>query len=209
MPINGTPLVEAIYLRLLKCQSFNEIILATTSRDCDTPLAEHFEQIGGLVYRGNREEVQNVTQRFISAGKSRDFKYAARINGDSPFPDPALIDEGWRLAHDTKADLVTNLEPRTFPYGIAVEWVRLDKLIELLPLIPNSKLEHVTFALYRNKEKVRIETLPQSQDPSPETQLTIDVASDLDRIKNLLGKTGSDVTDAQTSDLISAARSQL
>ncbi|MBC2601075.1 spore coat polysaccharide biosynthesis protein SpsF [Puniceicoccus vermicola] len=201
-PIDGIPLVEAIYLRLRKCRSLDEIVLATTSRDCDSPLVQHFENIGGQVYRGSPEEVENVTQRFLSAGNSYQLTYAARINGDSPFPDAALIDEGWNVANETRADLVTNLIPRTFPYGIAVEWIRLEKLADLLPQIPSAEREHVTSFLYKNIEKIRLATLPPLQNPSPETQLTIDIASDMDRIEGLLAEANTSVIDAQTLDLI-------
>lgn len=206
IPVNGTPLIEAIYRRLLQTKSLNKIILATTSRDCDAPLAKHFEKMGGTVYYGSDAEVKNVTDRFVSAAKSESLRYALRVNGDSPFPDPTLIEEGLQLALKSGSDLTTNLIPRTFPYGIAVEWIKVEKLSQALAQIQKSDLEHVTSHIYKNPGDFTIRSLPPMPEPSAKTRLTVDIACDVPRIERLLKLARKDSINVTTPELIAAAR---
>src|SRR5262245_36417688 len=90
----GIPLIEHTLRRLERCGVFEQIVLATTQRDCDDILAARFTAMGGRVYRGSDEEVDNVAQRFVFAAKSIEAEYALRANGDSPLVDRWLIAQG-------------------------------------------------------------------------------------------------------------------
>ena len=53
------------------------------------------------------------------------FDAVARVNGDSPWLDPELLDRAIALFRAEAADLVTNLLERDWPYGISAEVAEL------------------------------------------------------------------------------------
>jgi spore coat polysaccharide biosynthesis protein SpsF (cytidylyltransferase family) len=73
------------------------------------------------------------------------------LNGDSPFLDQAVIDEGIRVFKRGNFDLLTNVKPRTFPPGCSVEIVKLDALKMACAIMPVEDREHVIKFLYSLK----------------------------------------------------------
>jgi spore coat polysaccharide biosynthesis protein SpsF len=181
------------------------IVLATTSREVDKPLAEYFERIGGQVYRGVEEEVGNVAQRFVSAARSVGADYAFRVNGDSPFPDPWLIQQGIE-SMEGGVDLVTNLMRRTYPYGVSAELVRISCLEEELPKLDAREREHVTARFYAYPERFLIRSLVDCPWPSCGIRLTVDEPGDLDVLEMVLGRVAKEPILADLTDVIAAAR---
>lgn len=173
----GMPILEHIARRLAACRLHSRV-LATTSRSCDDPLVDAAAELGLQVYRGPDDEELNVAKRLLSAGLSLGATAVVRINGDSPCPIPDLIDHGMSLSSDD-TDLITNLLPRTYPYGTAVEILNLQTLARELPRFSLLDREHVTSFYYSNIDRFRISLMPSCAPKASHLRFTIDTPSDL------------------------------
>jgi len=205
IPLGGIPLIEWVYRRVRRALPLSPVVLATTGREIDNPLASAFASLGGAVYRGLPDETLNVAKRFVSAAASFDSTYALRINGDSPFASAELIEASLPLL-DVGADLVTNILPRSYPYGISLEAVRLEALAAHVPLLSPDEAEHVTAVFYRHPDKFRIQSLPPCSWEECPCRLTVDEPADLQRMERIVSQIGGDPSLATLPELIAAAK---
>lgn len=188
MKIAGMPLIDLVRRRVSQARMIDDITLATTNRVCDDALAAWAEDSGIQSFRG---DVDDVGGRVADCAASLQATHFVRLNGDSPFVDAALIDAGVRIALATGADLVTNLLPRSYPYGVAVEILRLDSYRRALPLFKAEEKEHVTQHFYRNPDRYRIEPLQPCRIPGlAGLRLTIDEPEDVAIIATLADQLG-------------------
>jgi spore coat polysaccharide biosynthesis protein SpsF len=125
-PLRGEPMVWRQVERLRLARMLSKIVVATSAETSDDPLASFLVARGQTVFRGASE---NLSRRFMrcveAAGPVR---HVVRIKGDSPFVDPAIVDETVRLALSTDAAYVSNRVNRTYPRGLEVEVVTADAL---------------------------------------------------------------------------------
>lgn len=199
--------IEHVLRRLEHCNVFDSIVLATTARACDDALAAHFTALGGQVYRATEDEVNDVARRFVSAARSVGAVYALRANGDSPFLDPWLVREGVHLLI-TEPDLATNLLPRSYPYGVSVEIVKVSALASVLEEMDNAEREHVTAFIYNHAERFQIASTPMCPWPACSTRLTIDEPQDLERLQRLIQKLQVPALEIGITSMIAAANAE-
>ena len=163
-------------------------ILATSSRGIDDPLVEEAHDLGLLVYRG---DVDNVAGRFLKAAVAHELEGVLRINGDSPFIAPELVRRAIVAFTSQKLDFVTNIRPRSYPYGVSVELVRPDILADCLKrsTCPDDR-EHVTRCLYGQIERLAHLNLTDSQHriggPRTKIRLTIDTLKDFEAFRGFV-----------------------
>jgi spore coat polysaccharide biosynthesis protein SpsF len=205
LPLAGMPIIEHVLRRMERCGVFDSIVLATTGRSVDLPLAEFFASAGGLVYRGADDEVNNVAKRFVSAAKSVGAEFALRVNGDSPFPDPGLIRQGVNLLNSS-TDLVTNLVDRTYPYGVSAELVRVACLEEQLPSLSEKEKEHVTACFYGHLDRFQIRSTADCPWPPCKLRLTVDEPGDIAVLEEVLSQLTVLPTEADLLSIIEAAK---
>lgn len=155
-----------------------EIILATSSRDVDRPLVEIAEQNNIKWYTG---DLNNVAKRVYDCITELKIDNFARINGDSPLIKSQLLKKGFQLMHENDCDLVTNLLPRRFPYGISVEIINGSTFRSLYSEIANSSYfaEHITSIFYEQQERFKICSIPYSSNlDHSKIHLTVDTPED-------------------------------
>lgn len=201
----GIPLLEHVLTRAARIPGLGDLVLATSTRAVDDPLAEYAAKRGLPVFRGS---ALDVAGRVLACARGRGADYFIRLNGDSPCPDPELIGRGLALCAEGSPDFVTNLIGRTFPYGVAVEIVRVASYAALYPLFgENGDREHVTSYLYRHAAELDVRRMV-SQDPTQaEVRLVVDTPDDLDRFRRLLEAAGPDFLAAGTEHLAGQWRS--
>lgn len=203
--LGGVSLAELVFARLARIRALRAVVLSTTARPCDDPLAESFASVGGTVIRCPPNDLDNVAARFIAAADLVGAEYALRVNGDSPFPSPALILDGADMLA-SQPDLVTNLSPRTYPYGVSVEWVRVDTLRAVLQQLDACDREHFTQIFYDRTRDYQVRHLP-SLDPSlANLHLTIDKPSDLEPIRRIVSQLGGGraASEAELPEILAA-----
>src|SRR5690606_29859116 len=108
--------------------------------------------LGVRVHRG---PLGDVAARVHGCVQAAGWDYFVRINGDSPLISPKLIDCGVRLATHYRLDFVTNLWPRSYPYGISVEVIRTETFARCLSETDDpADREHITRWFYRHIDRL-------------------------------------------------------
>jgi spore coat polysaccharide biosynthesis protein SpsF len=144
-------ILERTINRLKQSKKITTVVVATSTEKTDAPIAEHAQEIGTKIYRGELEDVGN---RLLNAAKSMGSGSFVRISGDSPFIDWRLVDQAIDLHNISEADLVSNIFPRTYPKGQSVEIIKTASLAKLCKSErTNEEKEHVTPYFYKNYNK--------------------------------------------------------
>src|SRR6187401_1254787 len=120
--IGGEPLLWYVISRVQLVRAFEgRVVIATSDRPVDDPLADCCQARGWPVFRGSADDVAG---RLLACAEHHGWEWFARINGDSPLTDPELLGEACEVASFDDHDFVTNLQPRSFPYGVSAELLR-------------------------------------------------------------------------------------
>lgn len=155
--IIGRPLIWYSLSRVKALAAFDGVMLATSERAVDDPIAEYARSQGVAVYRGDADDVAG---RFLAAAEEGGFDAVARINADCPLPDMPLLERACRVIREGDVDIVTNMMPRTYPYGIVVELLRTDAFRGgYSKMSVPEHFEHVTKYFYDNPEVYRFANL--------------------------------------------------
>lgn len=172
--VGGMKLIERV-IRRAKMVSGQRCVLLTSRRRVDDPLVQ---VAGGEAIEVVRGEADNLVARTVQAIKELGTEVFVRVNGDSPFFEPRLVEQIIPMARSQT--LVSNLPLRQFPYGVALELVGADIYLEHARSARTIELEHCTAHLYREVVKDLI-SIRQTRNDS-DLKLAIDTASDLNRI---------------------------
>lgn len=181
----------------------HKVVVATSDRPIDDPIAEFSKGQGVAVFRGATDD---CLARAAACAETHGFDAIARICGDRAFFDPGLVKRliGELLAR--KVDLATNLMERTFPVGASVEVVTLDAMRRMLAETDDPfEREHMTTYIYRNPERFAMWNLSAPEPRHPEVRLVVDDRPDLDRACWIAERLGDDVITADLEKVISLA----
>ena len=142
--IYGKPMLARVVERAQRAQLVDEVIVATTDRLADAPIAAWCVESGVPCYRASGDP-NDVLARYYEAAKWRQADVIVRITADCPLLDPMVVDMAiiTRWGHD--ADYCSNVDPPTFPDGLDVEaftFAALEKAHRAATLL--SDREHVT-----------------------------------------------------------------
>ena len=199
--VNETSLIEVVIKRLQKNDDY-KIVLATSENIEDDELALIAEKYGILFFRGN---LNDVAKRTIDCIDKFNIDYFARINGDSPFIDSSLIANGFKLVQDNYRDLVTNIFPRSFPYGYSLEVLNAKKFKSLYSQFEETHREHITSFYYENIDAMRYLNLSTNLDFEQQIRLTVDTETDYINIFNLF-KSYPDLMELDIYDVVKKYR---
>jgi spore coat polysaccharide biosynthesis protein SpsF len=180
--IDGMPLLSYVVERARRIKALSSLVLATTDRAVDDPLASFAEQSGLRIFRG---QCDDVADRVLTCAKEVSADYFVRLNGDSPFLDPDLIHAS-SIECLNGFDLVSNLLCRLFPYGVSVEWIRTEALAAAYPLMKSYHREHFTQFFYEHPEKFGICSITRNGLPLNNVRLVVDTQDDLERMAKLM-----------------------
>lgn len=191
-------MVELI-VRRLQASGFSktEIALATTNRPVDEPLVDWARSFGVGCFRGS---TQDVAARFLECALHFGFRYAARINGDSPFAEGPLIRDGLGTVEREGAVLVSNIIERSYPYGVSLEAVEVEYFRHSLSAATPAQREHVTAHLYSSLSPKTRSVVRSGQNLSS-VRLCIDTMADEERIAEHLRRFGCDPVTVSAIDL--------
>lgn len=140
--LGGMKLIERV-IRRAQMVDAGRCVLLTTDRVVDDSLVEVARAQGIVVVRG---DAHNLVNRTIKAIKELDTQVFVRVNGDSPFFEPQLVNVA--LENFRSVDFISNLPLRLFPYGVGVEIVTSSSYIKAANLATPAQVEHVTKHLY-------------------------------------------------------------
>ena len=87
--LSGHPMLWHVVERVRRAGRVDKVVVATTDRAVDDPIAAFCEREGVGCFRGNE---QDVLDRFYQAAKANHADVVVRITADCPLIDPSVID---------------------------------------------------------------------------------------------------------------------
>lgn len=182
-PILGKPMLELQWERIRQSRLIDEVIVATSAQRQDDPIAQWAKRLGLPCFRGSEND---VLSRVAGALRSHPMDLHVEFLGDSPLPDPLIVDAfiGYFLKHSQSLDLVTNALKTTYPPGAEVTVYRPQTLLDAADRAGNTPLrEHVSCHITSQPERYRLcnlEAPPQFH--YPDLYLEVDSAEDFEVI---------------------------
>jgi spore coat polysaccharide biosynthesis protein SpsF len=181
--VDGKPLLGYLLERLRRCREIAQAVVATSTDVSDDAIARYCEAQATRLYRGPLEDVLG---RFVEVAESLDASALVRVSGDSPLMDPAIVDRAVSLYAAEGADLVTNVQVRSFPKGQSVEVISTDALRRAAAETDDAEdREHVTRYLYRHPEQFRIRNFKREGDAA-DIQLSVDTPADFQMFEQIV-----------------------
>ncbi|MEQ9491119.1 MAG: NTP transferase domain-containing protein [Alphaproteobacteria bacterium] len=181
MDLGGKPLLHLTLERLRRCKTVTRIILATSNSDVDDPLEDFAKNEGIEVFRGDPDDVAG---RCLACAKANRLDWFIRICGDSPFIDPAVVDQVANLYVDDGVEIATNVLKRSYPVGCSAEAVDTAALSRLCATTRDMRyLEHVTAFFYENPDIFMISSLEAPDDRYENVSIAVDTEQDYVRTK--------------------------
>ncbi len=198
--ICGKPVLQYIVERMQTSQAVRQVVVATSNEPSDNPIVAYCECHGIKYYRGDKN---NVAERFLACGRAYDFEYLVRINGDNLFTDAALLDEMVSNISVSEYDFISNVQGRTFPYGMSIEIVRTafyQKSIAAFHQLEH--FEHVSLYFYQNPNFGQQYHFVNSTCPSAAgIKLALDTQADYEFASDMIEAMKTEHTQYHLSDL--------
>jgi spore coat polysaccharide biosynthesis protein SpsF len=154
LPFGKTNLISHVAERASYI-NVDEIILATTDRDCDAQYDSilddgHLNKTKKIkIFRGSCDD---VVSRTIAALNKHKIDRFCRINGDCPFFPYNHINN---FLYNTNFSFINNIRHRSFPYGLSIEILDTNFYIENSKNVDEHFKEHVTQHLYNHDKFFR------------------------------------------------------
>jgi spore coat polysaccharide biosynthesis protein SpsF len=180
LPVAGQPLLARMIERVSAARELDELCIATTASVDDEPIRQLARQLGVRVEAGHPTD---LLDRHLRAGGALGADAVAKIPSDCPLIDPTVIDRVLARfrSEPTRWDLVTNLQPPSWPDGNDVEVLPLGVLETAWkearrPL----EREHTTPFVWDQPERFRVLNVESDlgRDLSRSHRFTIDYAED-------------------------------
>jgi glutamate-1-semialdehyde aminotransferase/spore coat polysaccharide biosynthesis protein SpsF (cytidylyltransferase family) len=178
----GRPLLSRVVDRVRSSGRVDKVVVATTDRAGDDPIAAFCEQEKIPCFRGNEDD---VLDRFYQAAKASAGDVLVRITADCPLIDPAVIDKVVARFQAGDCDYVSNVLPYTYPDGLDTEVFSFAALERAWREAQKpSEREHVT--PYLRTERFRVANV-ESDSPLPpgKYRWTVDHPADLESVRKI------------------------
>jgi spore coat polysaccharide biosynthesis protein SpsF len=183
-PVLGAPMIGRQVERLRRARRLDALVVATSDRVDDDPLAAYCESLGLPVYRGSLADVLDRYHQAARAFGPADT--VVRMTADCPLTDWTLVDRVIETQVAGGFDYTNNTDPvRTFPHGLDVEAMRAEVLAQAWREAADPyEREHVTPFIYRRPESYRLGSVV-SDDPAPQLRWTVDTPADLEFVRHV------------------------
>ena len=111
--------------RLKKSKLLDDIIVAIPNTKPNGKLRDFLKKRNIKFFRGSEK---NVLNRYLKCCKKNNIKNLVRITSDCPLIDPNLLDKMAKVFKNEKLDYLSNIEKRTFPDGMDIEFITTKSL---------------------------------------------------------------------------------
>ncbi len=204
LPIAGRAMLGRVLDRLRRIECSCELIVATSDRPVDDPVAEFCSQEDVDCFRGAAEDVAG---RALVCAEGAGASRFVRISGDSPFIDPDLVTRMLSLHKVECPEITTNLYPRTYPPGLSVEIVEMAAMRRMVKEVasPDDR-EHVTSHIYKHPERFVIRNHAAADRPSDGLSLVVDTETDLRKADWITSRLGDRPETAAIGRVLELAR---
>jgi spore coat polysaccharide biosynthesis protein SpsF len=190
LEVEGKPLLAHLIERLNKAEKIDQVIIATSDKEADTPVVEIAETCGISFYRGSETD---VLSRYLEAAKKYGVDIIVRVTGDCPLLDPLTVDElvGKYLASDLDY-MRLNVDDNGYPRGLDAEIFSFETLKRAAEYIEREGepeyspyREHVTLYIYRHSEFFKTAQVDPPVYLRRDYRLCVDEKEDFELIKEI------------------------
>lgn len=186
--VHGRVLLGRVVDRLMRAERLSRIVVATSDRADDQAIADLCARDGIPCVRGPLDDVADRFRQVVEQHRAEAF---VRISGDSPLIDPMLVDRAVRYFQQGDCDLVTNVQPRTFPRGQSVEVLLSETFTRACEaMTTDSQREHATNIYYEQPGAYRTLSFTSGMACS-HINLSVDTQEDLAVIEAILERVGN------------------
>ena len=186
LPVLDTPLLGHILARVEQCDVLDEIVVATSTGVDNDPIESFCRNRGTLVFRGSEVD---VLDRLLQTLIWQEAQTGVLVFGDCPLIDPAIIRQVvlFFQSHN-EYDLVSNDLLTSWPPGMEIEVFKVSALEDSgRRCIDVGVREHGTLYLRQHPDIYSLYNLKAPPHlRRPDLSLEVDVAEDLEVIKELL-----------------------
>jgi spore coat polysaccharide biosynthesis protein SpsF len=184
LPLAGRAMVEHVVNAAREALPNGLVMVVSSTESSDDPLAQFCATKNIPISRGS---LDNVVLRFQHALNGLKVDAFFRICADSPFYDPELMRTALGIFQRTRADLVTNVHPRSFPKGRSVELADAKTFLKLnSQTLSADEQEHVFLHYYQNNSRYRIENFRNPQGDDSKLNLCVDTNEDFQQAQRFL-----------------------
>lgn len=188
-PIHGKPMLLWQVERIRKSKNIDKLVIVTSTDSSDDELVEFCQKEGIDIFRGS---LHDVLERYYQASLEFQADNFVRVTGDCPLLDPNILDQVVSMHLESDCDYTSNITPPSYPDGMDVEVFTREALGRAQKeATKDSDREHVTLFM-RNQDSFSRMNLVNETDLS-EMRLTVDEASDVTVIENLLSHFDKDI----------------
>ena len=208
LDLAGKPALQQLVERLRRSRYLDEVVVATTDRSTDDPVAELCRRIGCSVFRGSEDD---VLARVLGAANSVSGDLIVEITGDCPAVDWRHVDLLIETFFAGQYDYVANVAgPRPYPVGFEVQVFPTAVLAEVDRLTQNPvDHEHVSLYIYSHPERYRIYYVEASPELyQPDLEVTLDTPEDYQLIQAIFTTLLPDNPDFSALDVVNLLRQQ-
>lgn len=204
-PLCGTPVIGWVVRRVSASPLVDEVVVATTAKTEDDPVAAEAERHGAFVFRGSE---QDVLSRFCGAARERQAGALVRITADCPLYDPDLLTsmlQRWKTlrAAGEPLDYLSNMwGGLSWPRGLDTTIFTRDVLeIVCAKADQPYQREHVTPYIYQHPNEFRMRAFRCDTDLSHH-RWTLDTAEDWELIEAIYQALGDETRIFSTAEVL-------
>jgi len=192
LSIGEETLLSVHLKRLMKCNTINQIVVATTFEDGVDRLVDVCKESEIDYYQGS---IEDVLDRFYQASIQYRPDWVVRVTSDCPLLDSRVVDQVVRKAIETNVDYCANIITEDFPDGQDVEVFKFSALQRAWKEATlKSEREHVTPYIRKNSDLKGGELFTahdvKCHSNYNSIRMTVDEKADLIAIRRLIEELG-------------------
>ncbi|MTI59293.1 MAG: 3-deoxy-manno-octulosonate cytidylyltransferase [Firmicutes bacterium] len=188
--IEGKSMLAHLIERLKDARLLDQLIIATSTKQIDDPVASIAAEEGVICYRGSE---RNVFSRYLEAGEQYDVDVIVRITGDCPLIDPVTVDGLVSNYLDSDYDYMRlNVGENGYPRGLDAEIFSYQTLLKVNKMLKNESKasleqyrEHVTLYIYKHPDSFSVASYNPPENLQRNYRLCVDESADLQLITEI------------------------
>ena len=182
MKILGKPMLELQIERILRAESIDKLVVATSTNYENNEIRDFCEKNNIECFRGSEND---LLDRYYQCANQYKPSFIVRLTGDDPLACPEVIDDMIKIAKNGNFDAVTNTVIPTFPEGLDATVMSFETLKKAWSSAKKEyQREHVAPYIFDNEDKFSIYHFRQHNDLST-FRWTVDYMSDFLFIKKI------------------------
>jgi spore coat polysaccharide biosynthesis protein SpsF len=209
LPLGDDPALLFMIKQLQHCKHIDEIAVATTTNDTDTPIVELCKKHNISFFRGSEDD---VLQRVLDTALSVNADVIVELTGDCPLIDPELVDQSVTHYLSSNVDYVYNRLDDALPDGLDVE-IFSTKLLQKWNTSITDPIDRVhVSSFFRTRPETFSHSCPPIEKESsliwPELGITLDTKEDYTTLQNIVTKLKKHNGHIAATDVVSLLKHQ-